>query len=254
GFATLLAVAFAVAANGGKTSPVIYLAIFIVWFGVLIFVQVNRYRNVSTEVRRQQTKWVVFGLVVALLGFMLVLAVQIATGGFESNPFSGLLNGLYVLFELWVPLSIGVAILHSRLYDIDLLINRTLVYGSLTAVLVAIYLIGVVGTQAVVQAITGQATGNSPLAIVVTTLLIAALFQPLRRRMQGTIDRRFYRSRYDVSRMIADFGSTLRSEVNLDALTGELVATVEEAMQPAQVSIWLRAELSNSGSRSQEVS
>jgi hypothetical protein len=255
GFAALTTLVFMGAALAdGQTPLVAYLLFFLVWFGMLIGVQIHRYRYVSTPTQRQQTKWVVYGLVIALLGFMLILAVQVTVSESQIGLLTTILNGLYYPFELLVPLSIGIAILRSRLYDIDLLINRTLVYGSLTAVLLAIYLIGVVGTQGIVQGISGQATGDSPLVIVVTTLLVAALFQPLRRRMQGAIDRRFYRSKYDVTRMIADFSSTLRSEVNLDALTSELVATVEEAMHPAQVSLWLRVEHPVSMSRPQGVS
>src|SRR5262249_53548013 len=138
-------------------------------------------------------------------------------------------------------ISFGVAVLRYRLYEIDTIINRALVYGALTAILAAVYVAGVVGSQAVVGALTnsnGQA--QSPISIVVTTLLIAALFQPLRRRLQKTIDRRFYRRKYDASRTLAAFAATLRTQVELSELTDHLLSVVEETMQPEHVSLWLR--------------
>ncbi len=139
------------------------------------------------------------------------------------------------------PIAIGVAILRYRLYEIDLLINRTLVYGSLTAALGAVYFGGVATTQAIFRALTGQQE-QPQLAIVISTLLIAALFNPLRRRIQGFIDRRFYRSKYDAAKTLEAFSAKLRDETDLDALSDELVGVVRETMQPAHVSLWLRPE------------
>jgi hypothetical protein len=139
----------------------------------------------------------------------------------------GLLN--YPIVLLALPITIGIAILRSRLYEIDVIINRTLVYGSLTAILALIYVAGVVGAQAIVNAFTQrQSSEPSPILIVVTTLVIAALFQPLRRRLPRVIDRRFYRHKYDATR-------------TLNALSQHLMAVVQETMQPAHISLWLRS-------------
>jgi hypothetical protein len=138
-----------------------------------------------------------------------------------------------------IPVAIGIAILRYRLYDIDLLINRTLVYGSLTATLVAIYFGGIVVLQRVFVALTGE---RSTLAVVASTLAIAALFNPLRRRVQGFVDRRFYRSKYDAAKTLEALSAKVRDETNLAALSDDLVGVVRETMQPAHVSLWLRSE------------
>jgi hypothetical protein len=139
------------------------------------------------------------------------------------------------------PIGIGVAILRYRLYEIDTLINRTLVYGSLTTHLVTVYFGGVAATQTIFRALTGQEQ-QPQLAIVVSTLVIAALFNPLRRRIQGFIDRRFYRRKYDARKTLEAFSAKLRDETNLDALSDDLTSVVKETMQPAHVSLWLRPE------------
>jgi hypothetical protein len=138
-----------------------------------------------------------------------------------------------------VPIAIGIAILRYRLYDIDLLINRTLVYGSLTAMLVVLYFGGIVVLQRLFVLLTGE---QSTLAVVASTLLIAALFTPLRRRIQSFIDRRFYRRKYDARKTLEAFSVKLRDETNLDALSEDLVGVVRETMQPAHVALWLRPE------------
>jgi hypothetical protein len=145
-----------------------------------------------------------------------------------------------------VPLSLSIAVLRYRLYDIDLLINRTLVYGSLTAVLALVYFGGVAATQAIFRTITGHEE-QPQLAVVVSTLVIAALFNPLRRRIQGFIDRRFYRKKYDAAKTLEAFSAKLRDETDLDALSDDLTSVVRETMQPAHVSLWLRPDTTSKG-------
>jgi hypothetical protein len=141
---------------------------------------------------------------------------------------------------LLIPLSIGAAILRYRLYDIDVIINRALVYGSLTLMLELVYFGGVVTIQTLFRAFTGQEQQPQP-TVVVSTLAIAALFNPLRRRIQSVIDRLFYRRRYDASRILAAYGNRLREEVDLKALGDDLLEVVGETMQPAHASLWLRS-------------
>jgi hypothetical protein len=146
------------------------------------------------------------------------------------------------------PISIGIAMVRYRLYEIDFIINRTLVYGALTVVLVAVYFGGIVVLQRTFLALTGQ---KSTLAVVASTLLIAALFTPLRRRIQAFIDRRFYRSKYDAAKTLEAFSAKLRDETDLDALSDDLVGVVWETMQPAHVSLWLRPETSAKGEQTE---
>jgi hypothetical protein len=204
----------------------------------LVWSQIYRYRRVSSEAQRRQTRWVVFGTTLAVVGtlpFQLPLDFSLVDG---DTPFVLLLLEMgFALSMLLVPLSISVAVLRSRLFDVDVLINRTLVYGSLTATLVALYFGGIVVLQRVFVVLTGQ---RSTLAVVASTLLIAALFTPFRHRVQSFIDRRFYRSKYDARKTLERFSATLRDEADLDALSDDLVGVVRETMQPAHVSLWLR--------------
>ena len=207
----------------------------------LVGLQIYRYRRVSTFRERQQTKWVVFGLAVALGGFAVSLIIVNLFHPFESPNLSdaGVLLPTTVTYGLllFIPISIAFAILRSRLYDIDTIINKALVYGSLTGLLAAVYAGLIIGLQALVRGLTNQ---DSSVAVVISTLAIAALFQPLRRRLQNLIDRRFYRRKYDAVRTLEAFSATLRNEVDLATLSEHLVAVVQETMQPAHVSLWLR--------------
>jgi hypothetical protein len=211
-------------------------------FGSVIFSQIYRYRRKSTRVERQQIKWVVSGIIIVLIGVFVVLPIfdnffpTLNQPNVPSSQIFGLLE--YPLLLLSLPLSIGIAILRYRLWDIDRIINRTLVYGTLTAILTLVYFGLIFILQYLLGGIINQ---NNDVAIVVSTLIIAALFQPLRHRIQRIIDRRFYRSKYDAAKIIANFSSTLRDEVDLNTLSEHLVAVVQESMQPAHVSLWLRS-------------
>jgi hypothetical protein len=192
---------------------------------------------VSTLSQRQQTKWVVLGTVAALGGYGGFTALDLLL---QSALLASLLgNTAFFVLMLLIPISIAVAVLRYRLYDIDILINRTLVYGALTAALAIVYFGGVAATEAIFRALTGQEQ-QPQLAIVVSTLVIAALFNPLRRRIQSFIDRRFYRRKYDAAKTLEAFSAKLRDETDLDALSDDLVGVVRETMQPAHVSLWLR--------------
>ena len=194
-----------------------------------------RYRR-ANDTEREQIKWLLYAcavfLVVYVGGFVSGLGGTASLGGYIWGVFFG-------LSVITLPAAIGIAILRYRLYDIDVVINRTLVYGALTATLVLIYLGGVVSLQYVFRALTGQ---ESQLAIVASTLAIAALFNPLRRRVQAFVDRRFYRRKYHAAKTLDAFSAMLRDETDLDALSEDLVGVVRETMQPAHVSLWLRPE------------
>ena len=214
--------------------------LFIGLLASIIAVQIYRYRKVSTSKQRQQTKWVVYGLTVAISGFVATLIMEsifFATDN-QSGPPANLIGfTLLDFFLLFIPLSIGFAILRSRLWDIDIIINRTLVYGTLSLMLVLIYFGLVFAVQYLLRGIINQ---NNDVAIVVSTLVIAALFNPLRHRIQKIIDRRFYRRKYDAAKTLAAFSVTLRNEVDLMKLKEELIGVVQETMQPEHVSLWLR--------------
>jgi hypothetical protein len=143
---------------------------------------------------------------------------------------------------LLLPVAVGIAILKHGLYDIDLIINRTLVYLSLTTVLALVYAIGAVGAGSLVREVTGREQSN--LVVAASTLVVAGLFRPVRTRVQSFIDRRFYRRKYDAARTVESFSTRLRDEVELETLTSELVAVVGDTMQPAHVSLWLRSQSS----------
>jgi hypothetical protein len=197
-----------------------------------LFVRLRR----AVGVERQQLKWLAYaagGL--AIVSILLIISIAIDT----PRWYEWVTNAIVVVVPPGVPVAIGIAILRHRLYDIDLLINRTLVYGSLTVTLIALYFGGIVVLQRLFVVLTGQ---QSTLAVVASTLLIAALFNPLRRRIQFFIDRRFYRRKYDAIKTLEAFSINLREETDLEALNDELVGVVRETMQPAHVSVWLRPE------------
>ena len=198
--------------------------------------QIRRFRR-SSGAERQQLKWFLASMVVLLLA--LVPAVALLYGESEATTasarrYSGRAVGAVTATAL--PLAIGVAILRYRLYDIDLLINRTLVYGAVTAMLASTYFAAVVVFQAALRPI----TGGGEVAVALSTLAVVALFQPLRRHVQGVVDRRFYRSQYDAQRTLDAFGARLRDEVDLDAVRADLLDVVHDTVRPAHASLWLR--------------
>src|SRR5829696_1902331 len=205
---------------------------------------VIRFRR-SRGDERQQIKWFVFAgavfcAVIAVAPVLWTLPLTRATEWIWPT--------LFLLGLGTIPAATGIAILKYRLYDIDILINRTLVYGSLTALLALVYIGGVATTQAIFRVLTGQQE-QPQLAIVVSTLVIAALFTPLRRRIQRFIDRRFYRSKYDARKTLEAFSARLRDETDLQALNNDLVGVVRETMQPAHVSLWLHPDTVPKGER-----
>jgi hypothetical protein len=200
--------------------------------GVSLVVRFRRARGVE----RQQIKWFAFSGIV----FCAVFAAAPFLWSLPESPGTvWIWPVLFLAGTSTIPVAVGIAILRHRLYDIDLLINRALVYGSLTATLVAVYFGGIVLLQRLFVVLTGE---QSTLAVVASTLAIAALFHPLRRRVQGFVDRRFYRRKYDAAKTLAAFNARLRDQTDLDALGNDLLGVARSTMQPSHVSLWLRPE------------
>ena len=218
------------AALGVATAPVVFVA--------GLAAQVYRYRRVSDFLQRQQTCWVLAGLVgpiIVVISFFAFLNDPTISDQ-EQAGVALLLLPITVLLDLCLPVSIVIAILRYRLWDIDRLINRALVYGTLTALLALVYFCSVLLLQQLLGPLLGQ--GND-LAIVASTLAMAALFQPLRRRIQVGIDRRFYRRKYDAVKVVQSFSARLRDEVDLSTISDDLLVVVEETLQPVHMSLWL---------------
>jgi len=210
------------------------------FLGGFVIAQLYRYHSVSSRMERQQTKWIVFGVTVT---YFIEFASTLSTGLFPSffsvgSPADLILLPITNAVPILIPLSFGFAILRYRLWEIDTIINRALVYSSLTVLLALVYFGSVIGLQSLLHSFTEV----NQLAIVGSTLGIAALFQPLRRRIQSTIDRRFYRRKYNAAQKLAAFSARLRmrEDVDLTTLTDDLLAIVEETVEPAHVSLWLR--------------
>jgi hypothetical protein len=213
-------------------SPLLYVAV-----ALSLLMRLRR----AVGVERQQLKWFAYSAAIFALGIVLIV-IPIAIDTPSWYEWVG--TAIFTASGAAITISIGIAILRYRLYEIDTLINRTLVYGSLTVTLVALYFGGIVVLQRFFVFLTGQ---QSTLAVVASTLVIAALFNPLRRRIQSFIDRRFYRRKYDAVKTLEAFTAKLRNETDLEALNNELVGVVRETMQPAHVSVWLRPETATKG-------
>lgn len=216
--------------------------VLLVFMAIAVFAQIYRYRRGASHTQRQQIKWVVFGCVFSSVIFIVGdIVPSLFFPSFiqdSSAPFAHLFGiAIFLGTTTLIPLSIGFAILKYRLYDIDVLINRALVYSTLTSLLALIYAGSVIGLQALLRLLTHQ---QSDLVVIISTLTIAALFLPLRHWVQNSIDRRFYRRKYDAARTLEVFSATLRNEVALEQVREQLLAVVQETMQPVHVSLWLR--------------
>jgi hypothetical protein len=228
----------------GLDSPIVTLGVAGALLGAASMVAsavslIVRMRRAGSE-QRQQIKWLAYGGAVAV--------GTVFAGGVISIWNTNVSIAVIGFGLLGLPIFTGIAIVKHRLYDIDVIINRTLVYGSLTGALALVYFGGVTLTQALFRNITGQEQ-LPQLVVVVSTLLIAALFTPLRRRIQSFIDRRFYRAKYDARKILEAFSFRLREETDLEALEEDLVEVVRETMQPAHVSLWLRPEKALKGAQ-----
>jgi hypothetical protein len=231
------------------------LVLFLVCILASVVGLILRYRRSRGE-ERQQIKWIAFAASVVGLGFVGAMVSGLIASVFAPEAWGDKADGVPLWFDLLfsgvllsfggVPVAVGIAVLRYRLYDIDLLINRALVYGSLTATLAVLYFGSVFSLQAALRVLTGQ---ESTLAIVASTLAIAALFSPLGRRVQGFVDRRFYRRKYDAAKTLASFNARLRDETDLDALSDDLVGVARAAVQPEHASLWLRPESASKGER-----
>lgn len=221
----------------GVPPYIIHWLVALAGFLLAAVVQVYRYLRVSTPLQRQQTKWVALGfalpIAINVLGSMAYLIPAFAASGWVFTLF---FNEMGFLLAFGVPLGFGVAILRSRLWGIDAIINRALVYGSLTGILGTLYLGLIISLQSLLRPIISQ---DNSIAIVVSTLTIAALANPLRRAIQTVIDRRFYRHKYDAAKALAGFTTAVRQEVDLAQLNQHLMTVVRETMQPAHISLWL---------------
>lgn len=201
--------------------------------------QVYRFRRVSTPGERQQTKWVVFGFALAIALFVAYVPIAFLGPAIQFDPVLGRAIPIIPVVELLIPICIALAVLRAKLWDIDALINKAMVYGLLTALLAALYAGLIVGLESL-AGLFGGTTAQNPVVLVVSTLAIAALFFPVRRRIQVVIDRRFYRQKYDAEQTLAAFSATLQQEVDLEQIRERLLSVVQKTMQPSHVSLWLR--------------
>lgn len=214
---------------GAALGPFIAMGI----FAFVLLAQVYRYLKVSTFVERQQTKWFLFGISVFFTTIIVFAIVP------DSIQTSAVIQDLLALVFFVFPISVGLAVLRYRLFDIDILIRRTLTYALVTALLVIVFFGSVVLLQQIFSSFTGS--GQDEIVTVLSTLAIAALFVPARNRVQRIIDKRFNREKYNAQKVLQDFATTVRDETDLEKLTERLIEVVHETMQPRSVSVWLKA-------------
>jgi len=220
--------------NGLNESAVFsfFFAMMPLWVALCLASLVVRYRRAG-QVERQQMKWLLVATAVFAAAYIPVFLFT----DFAFGPDTAIWSNLWMIVMPLIPVSIGIAILRYRLFDIDLIIRKTVQYGVLSALLALVYF----GSVVLLQTVVGRATdAQSPLVIVVSTLLIAALFAPLRKRVQTAVDRRFYRQKYDAQQVLAQFAVVARDETDMEALTAELVRVVQETMQPQSLSVWIK--------------
>lgn len=232
--------AFAILPSMGLDRSVFSLTLFFCFVLVAIALQLYRYRYFSMPKQQQQTKWALLGVTIAVAGNILprLLYYFVLLPLMHGSSLAFALEVCLIMaLMLAIPFTLGIAILRYRLWDIDHVINRALVYGTLTAALGLIYVGLVLGQQLLLRGLLQQ---TNDIVLVASTLVVAALFQPLRSRIQTIIDRRFYRQKYDAARTLEAFGAVIRNEVDLAQLSDHLLAVVEETMQPEHVSLWLR--------------
>ncbi len=222
----------------GNWSPVLLAALLLFTWGNGLFVQIYRYRQISRPEQRQQTRWFAFACVITIVLNTLYSVIGELIPAFTQpdSPYQLAYASVTVFFFLSIPLALAIAMLRYRLWDIDILINRTLVYGLLTVTLLGSYLLLVFGGQYLLASLFGP---NNTVVLVISTLLVFALFQPLRQRVQQLVDRRFYRSKYDAVQVVARFSETLRQEMNLEQLCSQMLTVVQETVQPTSLSLWL---------------
>lgn len=231
------------AASSNTWAPLVRFVGFLGFTLCVVAVQIWRYRHVSMQMQRVQTRWAVLGLSTALICYLaLVFGYPLLISANSAlTPLAPIaLTTLTSLTFLLAPISLAIAILRYRLFDVDTLISRALVYGSLTALLALVYAASTLAFQVVITAFTKHAQ-LPPLDIVLSTLLVAAAFQPLRRALQRGIDRRFYRRRYDTRATVNAFAASLRQEIDLAELRERLLDVVQDTLQPVHVSLWLRS-------------
>jgi hypothetical protein len=242
----LLVYVVSILGYGTGTPPVPIVLLILSLFGIGAACQIYRYQKVSNPVERQQTKWVMYALVVTfvvLISSLLPLMIPDSLNpGSSSNILALVVTNLSSYILTLIPLSVAFAILRYRLWDIDLIIRRTLIYAILTASLGLVYSGSVLVLQQVFRALSGQ---DSPAVLVLSTLVIAALFTPLRRRIQAAIDRRFYRQKYDAVQAVNAFAATARNEVEIERLAAQLETAVQESLEPESVSLWLKKQEGN---------
>jgi hypothetical protein len=252
---TLVALFDPVIRSFGMISPsgqfsTVFLPMFTAGIFLGVYAQVYRFLKISTPVERQQTKWVIFGLL-TLVAAILTYSVFVEFFPPESSAvklaFNLAIFSLLAPMIIFFPVTFVISILRYRLWDIDLIVRRTLLYAIVTGTLALVYFGGVTILQSLLSTVTGQ---ESTLAVVISTLGIAALFNPLRKRLQTAIDRRFYRRRYDAEQALTGFAQVVRSEVELKSLVSELVNIVDETIQPEDISLWLKPGVEHSSSKS----
>jgi hypothetical protein len=222
----------------GIRAPIIIALAYPPLVAIAVACMVYRYRRISTPVQRLQTKWIMVGLVITPLA-NLVSWVPLTLTPLGQTLYAPIITLVYLLVQLVTPLAFFIAVQRYRLYNIDTIINRALVYGSLTAILGAIYTVMVIGAQALIGVVIHNPAPEQPIVLVGSTLLIATLLRPLRGGLQGVVDRRFYRHKYDAAHTLAAFSDALRHETDVVALREQLLTAVDETMRPAHASLWL---------------